>query len=107
MPKLTFVCEHQHPLKKDVTVSTITYESNREYLDDILEDVRDFLKGCGFHIDGDIRVVKEETDDMITFDLSTPYSANMHDSVMTFDHSYDTITLGEQSDFSFDINRSS
>lgn len=57
MPKLTFTCEHEHPIKKDVNVSTITYESNREYLGDILEDFRDFLKGCGFQIDGEIDVV--------------------------------------------------
>lgn len=60
MPKFTFTCEHEHPIKKDVAVSTITYESKRECLPDILDDFRDFLKGCGFYVDGDIDIVKQE-----------------------------------------------
>ena len=60
IPKFTFTCEHEHPIKKDVNISTITYESNREYLGDILEDSRDFLRGCGFQIDGTLDVVPNE-----------------------------------------------
>ena len=41
-------------------MSTITYESTREYLPDVLDDVRDFLKGCGFHVDGEINIVDPE-----------------------------------------------
>ena len=43
MPKMTFVCEHQHPINKDSNLYKVTYESNREYLYDILEDFEEVL----------------------------------------------------------------
>lgn len=104
MPKLKFTCEHQHPLKKDTNVATITYESNREYLSDILEDFSDFLKGCGFHIDGNIEVVSDTSDDLITFDF-TPTETNMNDYISASSYGVDTITLGGDYDFQLDINR--
>ena len=67
MPKMTFVCEHQHPINKDSNLSKLTYESNREYLYDILEDFEDFLRGCGFYIDGKLEIVNKE-DVEIVFD---------------------------------------
>lgn len=99
MPKLTFICEHEHPLTK-TNVSTITYESKREYLDDILEDFRDFLKGCGFQIDGDITVTNNDQFDLsnISIDLDSPYnvdtitfgSVETIDSITNYGNSYNT-----------------
>ena len=64
MPKFTFTCEHKDAFNKDVTVSKITYESNREYLGDVMEDIRDFLKGCGYMIED------EDFDSCFTINLN-------------------------------------
>jgi len=90
MPKFTFTCEHEHPIKKDVNISTITYESNRDYLGDILEDFRDFLKGCGFQIDGNIDIVDEEEPETLSYNFDT--IATMNDVIPTSFMS-DTITI--------------
>lgn len=90
MPKFTFTCEYDHPIKKDTVVSKVTLESNREYLPDVLEDVRDFLKGCGFQIDGDIDVVENEP---VTITCDFDSFATMNDPIITSSYGSDTITI--------------
>lgn len=85
MPKMTFVCEHQHPINKDSNLSKVTYESNREYLYDIIEDFEDFLRGCGFYIDGKLEVVDKED---VEIDFSYDSMNNSFSSTNT-----DTITI--------------
>lgn len=88
MPKLTFICEHEHPVKKEV-VSTITYQSNREYLGDILEDIRDFLRGCGFAVDGEIDIVNDEC---YTKDGEPTYDSILDLGSFTFGSGSETVT---------------
>lgn len=58
MPKFTFTCEHEHVFTGK-SLSKITVESNRDRLDHVLEDIEDFLLGCGYVIDGDIGVIED------------------------------------------------
>lgn len=100
MPKMTFVCEHQHPIHKDSNLSKLTYESNREYLYDILEDFEDFLRGCGFYIDGKLEVVNPEDIDIDAENFS------MDDLTCSLSSSsIDTITISSYED-SVNLNRS-
>ena len=69
MPKFTFTCEYPDFIKKGNTLSKITVESNREYMDDVVEDFQDFLRGCGYSFDGVLTVVDQE-DEPINIDLS-------------------------------------
>lgn len=108
MPKFTFTCEHEHPIKKDVNISTITYESNREYLGDILEDFRDFLKGCGFHIDGEIDVVNEsDKEPQITVDNNLWSLDTDNGGTITFSPYEESITLDltDHNDYYYDTDR--
>lgn len=99
MPKMTFVCEHQHPINKDSNLSKVTYESNREYLYDILEDFEDFLRGCGFYINGKLEVVDKED---VKIDLSYDSMSSDFSSVNT-----DTITISSYDDpFNLNLNGS-
>lgn len=52
--KFTFIAEHESGEK-------ITYETNKQYLPGIVEDIELFLRGCGFTIKGNLDVV-EQTD---------------------------------------------
>ena len=52
MPKFKFECQHESGEK-------ITYESDKIYIFDVLEDFQNFLKGAGFIFDGVIDVVKD------------------------------------------------
>lgn len=96
MPKFTFTCEHEDIFVKDKVVSKITYESERDFLCDVLEDFRDFLKGAGFEV-GDLGEISED-DDVDLSDIIIDTSS-MNDSI--------SITTGSTGDFSYDINRTS
>lgn len=117
MPKITFVCEHPSLLDSNRNLAKITYESNREYLYDIIEDFEDFLRGAGFVVDGKLEIVEESTTveptitikqgntvDTVTLDngdvLTFP-NMNQYDTTMKIDTTYLS-----PNDFSIDINRS-
>ena len=64
------------------------------FLDDILNQMRDFLRGCGYEIDGQIAVVpfEEESDNLVLTDEpdfsfenipnnNWPFSATMNDTI--------------------------
>jgi len=38
----------------------ITYQTDVETLDEILDEFSDFLRGCGFEVDGDLDVVDDD-----------------------------------------------
>jgi hypothetical protein len=40
--------------------SNVTVESNAEALPELLEDIEDFLRGCGFCFKGNLDIVKDE-----------------------------------------------
>jgi hypothetical protein len=48
MPKFTFICDHNDNIGDG---PVITYETERLFIDDVLFDFQDFLKGCGFVFD--------------------------------------------------------
>jgi len=50
--KFTLVCEHDDSTK-------VTYEFNNIMLSDTLENMQNFLKGCGFVFDGLLDIVDE------------------------------------------------
>ena len=58
MPKFTFICDHNDDIGDG---PVITYETERLFIEDVLSDFQDFLKGCGFVFDGDVQIVEEET----------------------------------------------
>jgi hypothetical protein len=53
MPKFTFVCEHQSGEK-------ITFETDKENIYEVIEDIDMFLHGAGFRYDGVLDIVREE-----------------------------------------------
>lgn len=55
--KTTMICETD----KEGTV--IKMESTDCYLSGLLEDIEDFLRGCGFQFDGHLDFVVDEDDD--------------------------------------------
>jgi len=50
MPKFTLICEHSDVYGKPN--EKITYEFNKEYLPEVIENIEMFLKGAGFIISG-------------------------------------------------------
>lgn len=105
MPKLTFVCEHKHPIHKDSNLSKVTYESNRDSIDDIIADFEDFLRGCGFVVDGKLEIV-----DPNEINLNFGYdSMNDGYTPIVDTITLDTITLDlgetEHNDYYYDKDR--
>lgn len=49
--KFTFTCEQADQTK-------ITYETQKETLDEVLSEVKTFLKGCGYQIDGELEITE-------------------------------------------------
>ena len=64
MSRYTFKCEHfdyNNPFNPEERISsTITQEFNAESLSDVLENFEMFLRGSGFHFDGQLDIVKED-----------------------------------------------
>jgi hypothetical protein len=53
MSKFTYICEH-------VTGEKNTYTCDREFLPEVLADIEQFLKGCGYVFDGVVDIVNED-----------------------------------------------
>lgn len=53
MPKFTFTCEHESGEK-------ITFESDKNFIGDVIDDFGMFLRGSGFHYSGDLDIVPEQ-----------------------------------------------
>jgi hypothetical protein len=60
MSKFTFICEDEPMPFAAGIVSKKTVEFSGDYLPEIIEEFDMFLRGCGFHLDGVLNVVKEE-----------------------------------------------
>lgn len=56
-----FIKNHEKNLY-DSHESTITMETNSEQLFDILRDFENFLRGCGYVIDGTIELVRNDNE---------------------------------------------
>lgn len=110
MPKMTFVCEHQHPIRKDINLSKITFESNRDTIDDIVADFEDFLRGCGFVVDGKLEIANKEDISLDGINLDFGYDSMDSGYTPSFDTmTLDTITLNlnetEHNDYYYDKDR--
>lgn len=55
-----FTFEHTSDYDNQPTIKTIV-TTDAVSLPDILQSVEDFLRGCGFHFDGHLDIVNEET----------------------------------------------
>jgi len=59
--RYTFIGEHKD-FRTDQLVSKVTIETEHMCLDEIIEEFENFLKGCGFSLDGrHIEVVEDES----------------------------------------------
>ena len=58
---------------------TINHHFKEEYLSDILMSIGDFLRGCGFVINGNLEVVEEKKHQADEFILTTPYDDPLFD----------------------------
>jgi hypothetical protein len=52
--KFTLICEHEEP-----SDAKITYEFKNIMLADTLDNMQNFLKGCGFVFDGVLEIVED------------------------------------------------
>ena len=57
MSYMTFVCEHRNPWDESLD-SKVTLETNSVSLPDILAEFEQFLRGAGFHFDGQLDIVE-------------------------------------------------
>ena len=57
MPKFVLTCEHDYP-----TGSRNTLEFETDFLPNVLEHLRQFLKGCTFEFDGELQIVDVDYD---------------------------------------------
>jgi hypothetical protein len=58
MSYMTFICEHRNPWDESLD-SKVTFETNSVTLSDILVEFTQFLRGSGFHFDGQLDIVEE------------------------------------------------
>ena len=81
MSKFTFVCEDDAmPFSEGISTKK-TFEFESHHLSAILSEFQDFLKGCGFAIDGHLQVTKPEEDFMT--ELEDILSKNNFDMITT------------------------
>lgn len=60
MSKFTFICEDEPMPFADAIVTKKTFEFNADHLDGVIGEFETFLKGCGYHIEGELIIYKEE-----------------------------------------------
>ena len=60
MSKFTFICEDEPSPFGDTIVTKRTFEFNADTLDGVVGEFETFLRGCGFHLDGYLEVVKPD-----------------------------------------------
>ena len=58
MPNFTFICEH--PAEEEFAPRVNTVSFTAETWGEVLTEVDTFLKGCGYHYDGEVDVVQAE-----------------------------------------------
>jgi hypothetical protein len=63
MPRFTFTCDHNDDMGPG---PVLTFETERLFLDDVIMDFQDFLKGCGFVFDGELQIFKDDFEEAPT-----------------------------------------
>lgn len=59
MAYMTFICEHRNAWDESLS-NRITVETENVFIDEVIEDFEDFLRGCGFKFDGKLEIVPQE-----------------------------------------------
>lgn len=62
MPKFTLIAEHIDYTGMQVQKNTLEFED--DYLGDILDNIKQFLQGTGFAVDGNLEIVPYESIDI-------------------------------------------
>ena len=97
MPKFTLTCEHDGPVG-----SKNTLEFEADFLPNVLEHFRQFLKGCSFEFDGELEIVgldyykepePDYDDEYEEDDVGEQVFDNMAASLMASSHKDDTISI--------------
>ena len=58
MPKFTFICEHEADQFSGARESRLTFDA--DFLDDVVQEFSEFLRGAGYYFQGDVQVVDVE-----------------------------------------------
>lgn len=81
MSKFTFICEDDAmPFSEGISTKK-TFEFESHHLSAIVSEFQDFLKGCGFAIDGYLEITKPEENFMV--ELETMLGKNNFDKITT------------------------
>ena len=98
MPKFTLICEHDGPVG-----SKNTLEFEADFLPNVLEHFRQFLKGCSFEFDGELEIVDVDysykepeldyPDEYEEDDVGEQVFDNMAANLMASSHKDDTISI--------------
>lgn len=104
--KFTFIAEHDSGEK-------ITYESEKEFLHDVVDDFELFLRGAGFYFDGKLEFVKYETDTVELTDLGETFAKMsphdleeyFRDTINPEGHAQGTTTVPDHSEYYYDTER--
>jgi hypothetical protein len=57
MSKFTFICEDEPMPFADAIVTKKTFEFNADHLNSVVGEFETFLRGCGFHFEGNLEFV--------------------------------------------------
>lgn len=68
MAKYTFVADHSYNLDTHV----VTHTFNSEHISDVIANFEQFLRGAGYHFDGNIEIVDDSPK------VSCGYQPNAH-----------------------------
>ena len=60
MSKFTFICEDDPMPFADTITTKKTFEFNADRLDSVIGEFETFLRGCGFHFEGNLEIYKHE-----------------------------------------------
>lgn len=69
MPSFTFMCDHGDG-------KVVTFKTEEDFLDNLVEDFTFFLKGCGFHFDGQFEIIREEDTKESAYDWNNNFGMN-------------------------------
>lgn len=81
MSKFTFICEDDAMPFSEGIAAKRTFEFDSNHLSAILSEFQDFLKGCGFTINGQLQVTKPE--DTFMVEIETMIGKNTFNKVTT------------------------
>lgn len=56
MPKFKLICDHSC----DLDTHVVTHEFDAEYIGDVLDQFKHFLRGAGYYFDGEIEIVNDD-----------------------------------------------